>query len=135
MLNYTFNMLIAYRPELENPPREAGFGIITDKGLISLTPGLNQEIPEDQWELAKSNPTVQALLNIGAIEEMKERVEVETIPQSIESLKQLPLTQAIQAIELLFDEDKLSGWKKVEGRVRVRNAIGRRLEALRTGKA
>ena len=128
-------MLIAYRPELENPPREAGFGIITDKGLISLTPGLNQEIPEDQWELAKSNPTVQALLNIGAIEEMKERVEVETIPQSIESLKQLPLTQAIQAIELLFDEDKLSGWKKVEGRDRVRNAIGRRLEALRTGKA
>ena len=128
-------MLIAYRPELENPPREAGFGIITDKGLISLTPGLNQEIPEDQWELAKSNPTVQALLNIGAIEEMKERVEVETIPQSIESLQQLPLTQAMQAIELLHDEDKLNGWKKVEGRVRVRNAISRRLEAIRTGKA
>jgi hypothetical protein len=128
-------MLIAYRPELENPPREAGFGIITDKGLISLTPGLNQEIPEDQWELAKSNPTVQALLNIGAIEEMKERVEVETIPRSIESLQQLPLTQAMQAIELLHDEDKLNGWKKVEGRVRVRNAISRRLEAIRTGKA
>ena len=128
-------MLIAYRPELENPPREAGFGIITDKGLISLTPGLNQEIPEDQWELAKSNPTVQALLNIGAIEEMKERVEVETIPQSIESLQQLPLTQAMQAIELLHDEDKLNGWKKVEGRVRVRNAISRRLEVIRTGKA
>ncbi|MBQ45558.1 MAG: hypothetical protein CMK37_07860 [Porticoccaceae bacterium] len=128
-------MLIAYRPELENPPREAGFGIITDKGLISLTPGLNQEIPEDQWEMAKSNPTVQALLNIGAIEEMKERVEVETIPHSIESLQQLPLTQAMQAIELLHDEDKLNGWKKVEGRVRVRNAIGRRLEAIRTGKA
>ena len=128
-------MLIAYRPELENPPREAGFGIITDKGLIILTPGLNQEIPEDQWELAKSNPTVQALLNIGAIEEMKERVEVETIPRSIESLQQLPLTQAMQAIELLHDEDKLNGWKKVEGRVRVRNAISRRLEAIRTGKA
>ena len=128
-------MLIAYRPELENPPREAGFGIITDKGLISLTPGLNQEIPDEQWDLAKANPTVQALLNIGAIEEMKERVEIETIPQSVESLQQLPLSQAIQAIELLHDDEKLGDWNKVEGRVRVRNAINRRLEAIRTGKA
>lgn len=128
-------MLIAYRPELENPPREAGFGIITDKGLISLAPGLNQEIPDEQWEVAKANPTVKALLSIGAIEEMKERVEVQTIPQNIESLSQLPLSQAIQAIELLHDEDKLSSWKKIEGRVRVRNAIGRRLEAIRKGNA
>lgn len=128
-------MLIAYRPELENPPREAGFGIITDKGLISLAPGLNQEIPDEQWEVAKANPTVKALLSIGAIEEMKERVEVETIPQNIESLSQLPLSQAIQAIELLHDEDKLASWKKIEGRVRVRNAIGRRLEAIRKGNA
>lgn len=128
-------MLIAYRPELENPPREAGFGIITDKGLISLAPGLNQEIPDEQWDLAKTNSTVQALLKIGAIEELKERVEVETIPQGIDSLQQLPLTQAIQAIELLHDEEKLTDWKKVEGRVRVRNAINRRLEAIRTGKA
>ena len=128
-------MLIAYRPELENPPREAGFGIITDKGLISLAPGLNQEIPDEQWEVAKANPTVKALLSIGAIEEMKERVEVETIPQNIESLSQLPLGQAIQAIELLHDEDKLASWKKIEGRVRVRNAIGRRLEAIRKGNA
>lgn len=128
-------MLIAYRPELENPPREAGFGIITDKGLISLTPGLNQEIPDEQWDLAKTNSTVQALLKIGAIEELKERVEVETIPQGVDSLQQLPLSQAIQAIELLHDEEKLTDWKKVEGRVRVRNAISRRLEAIRTGKA
>lgn len=128
-------MLIAYRPELENPPREAGFGIITDKGLISLAPGLNQEIPDEQWDLAKTNSTVQALLKIGAIEELKERVEVETIPQGVDSLQQLPLSQAIQAIELLHDEEKLTDWKKVEGRVRVRNAISRRLEAIRTGKA
>lgn len=128
-------MLIAYRPELENPPREASLGVITRNGMISLTPGLNQEIPDDQWEQAKQNATVQALLRIGALEELKERVEIETIPQSASSLSQLPLSQAIQAIELLHDEDKLSDWKKIEGRVRVRNAISRRLEAIRTGKA
>jgi hypothetical protein len=128
-------MLIAYRPELENPPREASFGVITKRGVISLAPGLNQEVPDDQWEEAKANPTVKALLRIGAIEELKERVEVETVPKSAESLSQLPLSQAIQAIELLHDEDKLSDWKKIEGRIRVRNAINRRLEAIRTGNA
>lgn len=128
-------MLIAYRPELENPPREASFGVITKRGVISLAPGLNQEVPDDQWEEAKANPTVKALLRIGAIEELKERVEVETVPKSAESLSQLPLSQAIQAIELLHDEDKLGDWKKIEGRIRVRNAINRRLEAIRTGNA
>lgn len=128
-------MLIAYRPELENPPREASFGVITKRGVISLAPGLNQEVPDDQWEEAKANPAVKALLRIGAIEELKERVEVDTVPKSAESLSQLPLSQAIQAIELLHDEDKLNDWKKIEGRIRVRNAINRRLEAIRTGNA
>lgn len=128
-------MLIAYRPELENPPREASFGVITAKGLISLTPGLNQEIPDEHWNEAKQNATVQALLRIGALEELKERVVVETIPQSAQALAELPLSQAIQATELIHDEEKLSDWKKIEGRVRVRNAISRRMEAVRIGKA
>jgi len=128
-------MLIAYRPELENPPREASFGVITAKGMISLAPGLNQEIPDDQWSEAKKNATVQALLRIGALEELKERVEVETIPQSAQALAELPLSPAIQAIELIHDDEKLADWKKIEGRVRVRNAISRRIEAIRTGKA
>lgn len=128
-------MLIAYRPELENPPREASFGVITEKGMISLAPGLNQEIPDEQWNEAKKNATVQALLRIGALEELKEQVMVETIPQSAQTLAELPLSQAIQATELIHDDEKLSDWKKIEGRVRVRNAIARRIEAIRTGKA
>ena len=42
-------MLIAYRPELENPPREGGFGVITDSGLIQLSPGVNAEVPDSKW--------------------------------------------------------------------------------------
>ena len=52
-------MLIAYRPELENPPREGGFGIITDGGMIQLTPGLNQDVPESQWKIAQENAIVK----------------------------------------------------------------------------
>ncbi len=128
-------MLIAYRPELENPPRDAGFGIITKSGLIQLTPGLNQEIPDEKWKEAKENGTVKKLLAIGAIEEMKEQVMVENLPENVQSLSELPLTQAIRAIELIHDSDRLIDWKKIEGRVRVRNAIAKRVEAIRIGQA
>jgi hypothetical protein len=128
-------MLIAYRPELENPPRDAGFGIITNSGLIQLTPGLNQEIPDEKWNEAKLNGTVKKLMAIGAIEEMKEQVVVENLPENVQSLSELPLTQAIRAIELIHDTERLTDWKRIEGRVRVRNAISKRQEAIRIGKA
>jgi hypothetical protein len=128
-------MLIAYRPELENPPREGGFGIITDIGMIQLAPGLNQEVPESQWKQARENRTVKRLMSIGAIEELKEQVTVETIPHDVQTLADIPIVEALRAIEIIHDEDQLSQWKKIEGRVRVRNAINKRLEAIRLGKA
>jgi hypothetical protein len=128
-------MLIAYRPELENPPRDAGFGIITKSGLIQLTPGLNQDIPDERWSEARENNTVRKLMAIGAIEEMKEQVTVQELPEGVQSLAELPLTQAIRAIELLHDIERLAEWRKIEGRVRVRNAISKRQEAIRIGKA
>jgi len=128
-------MLIAYRPELENPPREGGFGIITDGGMIQLAPGLNQEVPEVQWKKARENSTVKRLLSIGAIEELKEQLTVETIPQDVETLINMPIVEALRTIEIAHDEEQLSEWKKREGRVRVRNGINKRLEAIRIGKA
>ena len=128
-------MLIAYRPELENPPREGGFGIITQTGMIQLTPGLNQDIPEHQWKAARENKAVKRLMNIGAIEEVREQIMVEDIPQDVQTLSQMPMVEAIRMIELIHDSDQLTNWKKIEGRVRVRNAISKRQEAIRIGKA
>ena len=42
---------------------------------------------------------------------------------------------AVRMIEIMHDEEQLQGWKKVEGRVRVRNAIAKRQENIRIGKA
>jgi hypothetical protein len=128
-------MLIAYRPELENPPREGGFGIITEAGMIQLSPGVNADVPDSKWDQARKNGTVKRLLAIGAIEEMKEMPTTQDIPQSVTTLSQLPLSDAIRMIEIMHDEEQLTDWKKIEGRVRVRNAINKRLEAIRTGKA
>ena len=128
-------MLIAYRPELENPPREGGFGIITDVGMIQLSPGLNTDVPETKWAQARSNGTVKRFMAIGAIEEVKEQPTVQDIPHNVETLTNLPLTDALRMLEIMHDEEQLRSWKSMEGRIRIRNAIGKRLEAIRIGKA
>jgi hypothetical protein len=128
-------MLIAYRPDLENPPREGGFGIITDNGMIQLAPGLNQDVPDTKWKEARENRTVKRLMAIGAIEELKEQLSVESIPESVETLSGLPLVEAFRVIDIIHDSEQLVSWKKIEGRVKVRNAINKRIENIRIGKA
>ena len=128
-------MLIAYRPELENPPREGGFGVVTEAGLIQLAPGLNQEVPEQQWLKARQNATVKRLMAIGAIEEVQERITVEEIPQDVQSLSNMPLVEAFRVIEIIHDVEQLAEWKKIEGRIKVRNAISKRQETVKAGRA
>ncbi|CAB5223518.1 hypothetical protein UFOVP383_116 [uncultured Caudovirales phage] len=128
-------MLIAYRPDLENPPREGGFGVVTEAGLIQLAPGLNQEVPEQQWLKARQNATVKRLMAIGAIEEVQERITVEEIPQDVQSLSNMPLVEAFRVIEIIHDVEQLAEWKKIEGRVKVRNAIAKRQELIKAGRA
>jgi hypothetical protein len=127
-------MLIAYRPDLENPPREGGLGVITDAGMIQLSPGVNSDVPETKWAQARNNGTVKRLMAIGAIEELKDTPTVQDIPTKVSTLAQLPLTDALRMIEIMHDEDQLQDWKKAEGRVRIRNAINKRLEAIRAGQ-
>jgi hypothetical protein len=127
-------MLIAYRPELENPPREGGFGVITKVGIIQLSPGVNADVPETKWEEARQNQTVKRLMAIGAIEEVTETLTVQDVPQSVSTLSQLPQRDALSMIEIMHDDEQLADWKKIEGRVRIRNAIARRIEAIKTGK-
>ena len=127
-------MLIAYRPDLENPPREGGLGVITDAGMIQLSPGVNSDVPDTKWAQARYNGTVKRLMAIGAIEELKDTPTVQDIPTKVSTLAQLPLTDALRMIEIMHDEDQLQDWKKAEGRVRIRNAINKRLEAIRAGQ-
>ena len=128
-------MLIAYRPELENPPHEGGFGVITESGIIQLAPGVNHDVPDAKWAVARKNATVKRLMSIGAIEELKAEIKEDKIPESVKTLSGFPLVEALRCIDLIHDEEKLDEWRKIEGRVRVRNAIQRRKEAILTGKA
>lgn len=128
-------MLIAYRPELENPPREGGFGVIVANGLVQLAPGLNKDVPEQAWSQARNHPEVRRLKAIGALEEVVEQETIADAPSDLNVLTNLPLVEAIRTIELIHDPQLLLDWKKREGRVRVRNAIVKRREAINTGNA
>ena len=72
---------------------------------------------------------------IGAIEEVQERLTVEEIPQDVQSLSNMPLVEAFRVIEIIHDAEQLAEWKKIEGRIKVRNAIAKRIEAIKTGRA
>jgi len=128
-------MLIAYRPELENPPREGGFGVITEAGIVQLSPGVNVDVPDTKWAIARRHGTVKRLMAIGAIEEVQEQLTVQDIPDSVDVLAQLPMMDAFRLLEIMHDEDQLKQWKSRESRTRVRNAISKRLENIRIGKA
>lgn len=128
-------MLVAYRPELENPPRDGGFGVIVEDGLIQLAPGLNKDVPEQKWSQAKQNPTVKKMMQIGALEEVKDQDTVPEVPEDLNVLSNLPLQDALRTIELIHDPQLLLDWKHREGRVRVRNAIVKRREAINSGNA
>ena len=74
-------------------------------------------------------------MTIGAIEEVKEQLTVEEIPHDVQTLSNMPLVEAIRTIEIIHDLGQLTEWKKIEGRVRVRNAIAKRQEAIKIGRA
>jgi hypothetical protein len=62
-------------------------------------------------------------------------VTVEEIPQDVQTLSNLPLLEAFRVIEIIHDVGQLAEWKKIEGRVKVRNAIAKRQETVKAGRA
>jgi len=132
-------MLISYRPENENPPREAGFsiGIYNDKTFqydtLRLVPGLNRDIDVQLWARAKELGEISSRLSMKVIEEI---TELEEIPDtSSTEITTLSVDKVQQVIELTHDLNQLEKWFEADKRVRVRNAIQRRILEIRNGRA
>lgn len=136
--------IIAYRPELENPPREGSIGFAF-KGeesrrieSVTLTPGLNREVNDSDWDLVKALPKVKALVRIGAIEEIKQAdLEAQEKAAKVKDLSDvmgLSIPSAIKVIEVATDEEFLEKWKLADGRATITTRINARLTALKEGK-
>jgi len=135
-------MIIVYRPELENPPMDKectiGFSFIGGGGLsenVQIAAGVTRDFSAEVWNQIKDYDVVKNLLSLGAL-----RVETEeptdapaTSSGAADSLADMPLTQAMNLVEDSFDLEQLRNWDATEQRIRVKNAIAKRITAITEG--
>lgn len=126
--------VVVYRPENENPPRDAALAFIVDEESVTLNPGVNRGFPDQTWAILREKPLVQSLVQIGAIEVMDEADEVDTIPADTD-IGALSYSAACSVIERSHDVEQLQEWQTQDQRIRVRNAIARRIQQIQEGNA
>jgi|TARA_B100000073_G_scaffold228700_1_gene190789 hypothetical protein len=134
-------MLVIYSPQLENPPRDKdvslGFSLITGEvgstKYVELKAGVNRDIDADLWDKIKVMPLVPELIEIGAIR-VEEDVEViSEAPVAKGGLANKAVKVSLDLINKSFDLELLKEWDMAENRVRVKNAIARRIKQLTEG--
>lgn len=137
-------MLLTYRPELDNPPMapEAtlGFSFLQEGTQepkhYTVDAGVNRNFPEDVWARIRDYEVVQRLLSLGAlsVDEDSDFVESATpVVESADTLTNMPLPKAMALIEASFDTEQLKRWDAKEQRIRAKNAIAKRIEAITEG--
>ncbi|MGA1753390.1 MAG: hypothetical protein ACO395_08580 [Pontimonas sp.] len=135
-------MIIVYRPELENPPMDKectiGFSFVGGGGLsehIQVDAGVTRDFPENVWEKIKDYDVVKNLLKLGALR--IETEDKETTKPAVEapsdSIADMPIAVALELIESSFDVQQLEKWSAKEQRIKVRNAIAKRIQAITEG--
>lgn len=135
-------MIIVYRPELENPPMDKectiGFSFVGGGGLsdhIQVSSGVTRNFPEEVWDKIKDYDVVKTLLKLGALRiETEEATQAEAAPAEVtNSIADIPLQDALRLVEDSFDIEQLRLWDAKDSRIRVKNAIGKRISAITEG--
>lgn len=135
-------MIIVYRPELENPPMDKectiGFSFVDGGGLtdhIQVSSGVTRNFPEKVWDKIKDYDVVKTLLKLGALRiETEEATETEAAPAEVSnSIADVPLQDALRLVEDSFDIEQLRLWDAKDSRIRVKNAISKRISAITEG--
>jgi hypothetical protein len=134
-------MILVYRPELESPPMDKectiGFSFVQSQGQpenIQVEAGVNRDFPEDVWEKIQGYDVVKNMLKLGALRIETEQNLVQDLPSSaVDTIADMPVLQAMRLVEDSFDIAQLQRWEKGEQRIRVRNAISKRISAITEG--
>jgi hypothetical protein len=140
-------MIIVYRPELENPPMDKdctiGFTFVEGTGdpeYIQVKSGVTRNFPESVWDKIKSYDVVKNLLALGALRvEMDEKTKIKELEESTQltestdSLEDVSVNEALRYIEDSFDVAQLEKWAAKEQRIKVRNALAKRVVAITEG--
>ena len=136
-------MILVYRPELENPPMDKecsiGFSFVGGGGQpehIQVEAGVTRDFPEDVWERIEGYDVVKNLLKLGALRiETEDQQTTTAAPVATsDSIADMPIATALELIEASFDTQQLETWSTKEQRIKVRNAIAKRIQAITEGK-
>ncbi len=132
------DLLVIYRPELENPPRQGSIAIapsLKDEPIV-INPGTNRGVSRDAWDSIKKTPLIGKLLAIGAIEAAE---ATESIPEAagepVSEISDLPVDKAIVAIDHCWEIETLNSWLEIDKRIKIRNRINERIAAINEGRA
>lgn len=134
-------MILVYRPELENPPMDKecslGFSFLGQNGAkahVRLAAGVTRDFSEEVWEAIKDYDVVKNLLNLGALRiEKEEACVMPAAPSKPEGISSQSLPSAMALVENSFDVKQLESWDAGENRIKVKNAISRRIKAITEG--
>lgn len=138
-------MIITYRPELDNPPMakecSLGFSFLPEDGKsrnvkhVRINSGVTRDFDVESWERIAEYKSIQRLLSLGALVVTQE-VDVKATTISVEeheTLSDVELKAALGLIEGSFDIEQLKKWNSKDQRIRVKNAIAKRIQAITEG--
>lgn len=137
-------MIITYNPELNNPPaaKETGIGFSFIGGGIGketrhvrFEPGTNHDIDPAVWDELQAFEEIQRLIGLGALKVIERSEEAPSIESLPESLADYAIADALDVVNATHDSALLTRWEREEKRIKVRNAISRRLTEVEEGRA
>jgi hypothetical protein len=135
-------IVLAFSPELGDPQlalvRGGDFIVCLpyEEKFLTLTPGNNTVDPE-MWEVAKTIPAVETLLDQSLIEEidMTGATVLASPAAGVISVRGISDKSALRLIHHCRDAEQLQRWHDEDDRVKIRNAIKRRILVIEGGDA
>lgn len=102
---------------------------------VRIQSGVTRDFDQKAWERIENYDVVKRLLSLGALVVTQE-VDVEATTISVtehETLADVELKAALGLIEGSFSLDQLNKWNAKDQRIRVKNAIAKRITAITEG--
>lgn len=135
-------MILVYRPELSNPPMATesslGFSLLPQGSgrkveFVQINSGVTRDFSEAHWDRIKGRTVVKRLLSLGALVIQEEEAAPVISAVDQEHIRDVSLTQALSLIEASFDVEQLGIWEAKDQRIKVKNAIAKRITSITEG--
>jgi len=135
-------MILVYRPELSNPPMATesslGFSLLPQGSgrkveFVQINSGVTRDFSEVHWDRIKGRTVVKRLMSLGALVIQEEEAAPVISAVDQEHIRDVSLTQALGLIEASFDVEQLGVWEAKDQRIKVKNAIAKRITSITEG--